>query len=71
MFYYGESPSERNRRRLNEICEKAGYTHVGFSIAPNCSPTLDCAIAEAANALERFYEETRSGRLVPNNDERY
>lgn len=70
MDYKSESPSEINRRRLSEICEKAGYIHVRFSISPNCLPTLDGAIAEAANALERFYEDEITGRLVPDNDER-
>jgi hypothetical protein len=62
--------AENNRRRLNDICKRARYTNISFTIAPDRCPTFDCLVAEAADALERFYEEKKSGRLVPDDEER-
>jgi len=63
-------PSENNRRRLNAICAKAGYTNLSFGVSPSVNLTMDCAIAEVATALEHFYDDEKSGHLKPDNHTR-
>jgi hypothetical protein len=64
-----ESVSVENRKRLQELYRKGGYSSVKFWVSPNSLVSEDECIAEVADALESFQKDKASGELKPVGDD--
>jgi len=59
--------SERNKKKLKELIDEAGYTNMSFWIPPRFDVSADVVIAELVNCFENIKKEKENGTWIADN----
>jgi hypothetical protein len=63
-----QSVSANNRKRLQSLYVKGGYSSVKFWVSPNSLTSEDECVAEVVDTLESFQKDKAAGKLNPAGD---